>query len=188
MNAINQAEQDWRTFRDYKFSEIKILEDEDHIQLSQRGSPNQSHLFKLQITVGLLWFIPAALPFFTQYWVAGAVYGFLSLIPWMAVFGIGYLLLHRRTYVDIYPSKLTVKNANQHTTLTAEQIRNIDVQQDGTWHTVVIWHGPIALYTLSSLNYQNAISFKEGMVAAIGMLATRAPIVSAAPPRRSFPE
>jgi hypothetical protein len=188
-NVSEKAEQDWRTFRRYKFPEVKIREDGDHIQFSQRGWANQDHVVKLLITVGLLWFIPTVLLFLlSPYWMAGMVYAVGSVTPWMLVFGVGYLFLLRRTYVDIYPSELTVKNARQHMTLTFDQIRSIDVQQDGVGsNSVVIWHGPVALYTLSSTNYQTALSVREGMAAAIAMLSSRA-VAAPQPARRSFQE
>jgi hypothetical protein len=186
-NVTDKAEQDWRIFRRYKFSEVKILEDGDHIQFSQRGSPNHDHVVKLLIAVGLVWFVPTALLFFTPYWVAGAVYAVASTVPLGLMFGIGYLFLFRRTYVDIYPSELTVKNARQHMTVTVDQIRSIDVQHEGGSNAVVIWHGPVALYTVWSYNHQSAISLREGMVAAIGMLSARA-VAKPQPARRSFQE
>jgi hypothetical protein len=187
MNANNQAEQDWRIFRRYKFSEVTITESGDHIQFSQRAAPDHDRVGKLYVAVALMWLIPVVGLFLTPYWVAGAVYGVASLLPLLAVFGVGYAFLYGKTYVDIRPTDLTVKNQRQHMTVTFDQIRNIDVQQEGSWSTVVIWHGPVALQTMTTQSYQNAVSIKEGMVAAIGMLSARA-AVPPEPARRSFQE
>ena len=187
MNAINEAEQDWRIFRRYKFAEVKIVEDGDHIQFSQRASPDQAAITKLLRIVGGLYSIPGILLFLSPLWVVGAIYAVASIIPLLIVFGIGYAMSFSTTTVDIHPTDLTVKNQRQHMTVTFDQIRNIDVQQEGGWSTVVIWHGPVALQTMKTQNYQNAVSLKEGMVAAIGMLSIRAP-VARKPARRSFQE
>jgi hypothetical protein len=187
MNANNQAERDWRIFRKYKFPRITIVEKEDHIQFRQWSGASLDNVAKLAITIGVLWMGPVIIMMFTSMWQGAPVIFFLGIPVAMAAFGIGWALLQRKTYVDVYPESIAVKNATQDVKVPYDQIRNIDVRQNGFWHTVMVWHGPVGLYTLWDSDPDHALMLKEGMVAAIGMVRSRVG-AGAQAPRRTFAE
>jgi hypothetical protein len=52
-------------------------------------------------------------------------------------------------------------------TLRLGEISNIDVRVQGNRYLVTIWHGPVRIFTLSSMNEPDAISLREGVLTAI---------------------
>ena len=112
----------------------------------------------------------------------------LSVVPVVVVSGIIYaLFVWTRTYVDIYPNRISIKNGTQNADLELEEIKNYDVQSWGAQFYVVMWHGPIPLYTVSNPNPQNATALKEGILIAIRLVNQLEPKGPFAAPRR-FPE
>lgn len=79
--------------------------------------------------------------------------------------------------------------------IPVQEIRTIDVRAGDSFEaknisirlqTIVIWHGPHPIGTISAGDYESAISLKEGVVAAIGVMnQTTGPIAAK---RRTFDE
>lgn len=79
--------------------------------------------------------------------------------------------------------------------IPVQEIRTIDVRTGDSFEaknisirlqTIVIWHGPHPVGTISAGDYESAISLKEGVVAAIGVMnQTTGPVAAK---RRTFDE
>jgi hypothetical protein len=77
----------------------------------------------------------------------------------------------------------TGKFSDKANRIPVDEIRSIDVRHTDYLHTqdtkidlhrVTIWHGPVPIYTIAADDMEKAMTLKEGVVAAIGLLNQKA--------------
>lgn len=171
----NEAERKWQTFRRYKFKGVKFTESPGRIRFRQRvpywqRRPNRA--FKIvRLILGAVWLGATLLAYADEGWMPAAIVFGTGFFALGAVLLVVSLVLPPTRIVTIEPGMVTIHDGYEETQIAADEIQNVDVQHSGgREYGVFVWNGPIPVFALTQEAQQNAISLREGVVAAIEMM------------------
>lgn len=167
----NEAERAWRTFKQYGVTGIQVEEAPDYIAFSQVNHVRAKPRNRLAVILCAIWavasmFSLAVNPAFGLF-VAFALGIVLPVIWFVSVL----TMMRARTYLKLFADHIAVQDSNGSLDIKYDEVQNIDVRRDNVGnHQVVLWYGPkpMALFDLHSET--EAISLREGIMAASGVM------------------
>ncbi len=170
----NVAEQTWAAFRRYTYKGIKIDQDGQRIHFAQKNAASRGRVLAV-----------IALTIFMVLWPMFELFGSRSVSNarlWVPVLAwliypavimplLIFFFVREKTVVDVQRGQVTVRKGSTETfVIPVDEIKNVDVRRSGSQNYVAIWHGPVPVHTICADEEEAAITLKEGMVAAIGVM------------------
>ena len=186
----------WKAFRRYGYNDIHITEEPGCITFRQRNKYSAKFMNWSLAVIFAIVFVPTVIVFVKAPNVEMTIYALGYLVAAGAICTPVALLIpylaKRSTVLTVKAGAVGVHNGVDihRLTIPLHNIRSIDVRggQGATPYFVCIWDGPHAFDTLSNRSQDNAVTLRDGVLAALMVLN---PPPEAAKPKSSvkgFPE
>jgi hypothetical protein len=166
---MSDAEQTWRTFRQYRYPGVTVAESDHAIVFTQRNGVSWKRRYLVNALTAAMVIVPLICMLNQRGNPNGLYWPFWTIMLLYLCVGLPLLTnlyVWINTHVIVEKDLVTVEGDRTYT-LRLGEISNIDVRVQGNRYLVTIWHGPVRIFTLSSMNEPDAISLREGVLTAI---------------------